>query len=333
MSSNTFCFKCNTNFQSITHLKRHESRKNPCNAFEEIKNENTFDIDKFNKLIASNKKKIAHYNKQTITTTEGITCGFCNKLYISKITYTNHNKNNCKVKKELEKQINILNDKKKAIKELKREITEKIIQKSIVKINNNPSNVTNNINNTTINGNVNNTYVMINYNKLGEEDLSHITESNYLDYHKTHYNGIKKLINQIYLSNEKPENHILKLKSAKSKSIFVKEDNAWTEKDRKEIISDIVVEKILLLKQKAREISKKIGYKYNSDDESDDISVDIENNNLTEKEIKYIQKCIDAHKQFLKTYDERTELAEKTTIEDISENIATYTKNNKHLFK
>ena len=35
-------------------------------------------------------------------------------------------------------------------------------------------------------------------------------------------------------------------------------------------------------------------------------------------------------KQFLKTYDERTELAEKTTIEDISENIASYTKNNKH---
>ncbi len=327
MNSDVTCTKCNNTFQSSTHLKRHMSRKNPCDLVKTLKNENTTDLDKYTKIITSIKNKIAYLNKQTKSTPDGIICGFCNKHFISNTTYTKHNNNYCKVKKELEQEYDLLNDKKETIKKLKKELSNQFTRK------NNSSNVTNNINNTTINGNINNTYVMINYNKLGEEDISHITDSNFLDYHKTHYNGVKKLINRIYLCDEKPENHILKLKSAKSKSIFVKEDNTWTEKDRKEIISDIVVEKILLLKQKAREFSKQIGYKYNSDDEEDDISDDIENNNLTEEEIKYIQKCIDNHKQFLKTYDNQTDLAEKTTIEDISENIATYTKNNKHLFK
>lgn len=95
------------------------------------------------------------------------------------------------------------------------------------------------IHNVVNNGTINNGPVIV-INSFGQEDASHITHQELMEWARDPAKGIIRLIERLHFDPSKPENHNVKLLSIKREELAVHENGEWTRKPAKPVIHDMM---------------------------------------------------------------------------------------------
>lgn len=169
----------------------------------------------------------SHINKKTkcstntptiITIILEIKCEFCNKLYASRQNLIKHLKV-CKVKKtNLEKELNIEKEKvKKLEEELK--IQTALAKKPTIGTQNNQFNI-----------------ILTAYDNPNLKDLEKHLKASV----KKIFMAVPTLVEKIHFNEEKPENHNLVIKNARTKLAKVFNGKKWTTVDEEQLLDELV---------------------------------------------------------------------------------------------
>ena len=222
------CDICEKQFNQRSHYTRHINRIYPCDL---LKNNNI--------------------NK----------CKYCESEFTKNSSLNRHiNENRCKVKKTLD------NDKEEIFQKLLSEIKElKISNNRILRDNETlkkkiGKSRTNTFNNSSINnGSINNgTINNIKIVAFGKEDISHISDKEWLQILNKNYKSIQDLTLKTHFDNNKPENQNIYISNLRSKYIMVHNGNKWEVKDRKDTVDDLYDEKAYIIFNKVDELTKKL---------------------------------------------------------------------------
>ena len=273
------CFKCKAIFNQKGHYEYHINRKTECVPIGEYKNdinnENKENKENLNDVVLcgfvqslsgnmqevksiTNQIDIDNVDDLSINPDDIIfTCSYCQKNYSSKSTLTRHLKDNCKAKKENDKEkenifkLLLEKDKQKdvEINELKKQNKllmdkiDKLIQikdnpKTSKTINNNQK-ITNNTkndnsvntqnNNQKITNNTQNNIVMVNF---GKEDLSIIDERQFIEkiVKKPTITGVKipdEVLKIIHFNPQYPQLSNIYISDINREKCMVYEDGEW----------------------------------------------------------------------------------------------------------
>ena len=229
------CKKCDKIFKYDYLLTRHNTRKTPC-----VKDNNEEAIQILN-------KKINEIYNESLESTK--TCNFCKKEFKCKRNLIRHMDNYCEHKRKMDDKKNML-----VLEDINKEHNKhyqsnpKIINNNIN--NNNNNNINNNINIINNINNINN----IQLNAFGNEDLSHITLSEYKKILSTFFPGFVEYIKTIYFDDRMPTNHNVYISKINSKYAYIYEDNHWYLKRKSDIVDKILTRKRLLLNDKCNEL-------------------------------------------------------------------------------
>ena len=260
-----FCERCgySTNRRSV--FKQHLKRKNPCNVdLHDIEIATIIDKYNFTDLKEwvknkNNKKQLEKGHPKVIRKSSEMDdsenflghpkvirksseshpksqkkrihkCPHCNRLFSSKQSRWRHEKKRCKIKKNLDKEIELFNFKK--TQKLSEEIT-KLEQKII------------NINQTNYIENQHNNIIINNY---GNENIEYITPGDIKKFiQQGPYASIPKLLKLTHFNDEHPENHNLAITNVKSKYAHVRKNDIWQIKLLNEILEDLIVNKFSVI--------------------------------------------------------------------------------------
>ena len=247
------CVVCNKTFKFNSLYQRHLNKKNPCRN--NINFDNNQNIEDINRKYINITQLISDKNKKSVIDK----CYFCDKEFSTKGNLIKHKNNACKNYKDLLLQqqnyrelINKLKNKDIEIANLKEE-NKKLQEENnkIIIADNQPKNIQNNIN---ITNNVTNNNLHIHLNNFGKEDLSHISDEDYIKYIKTLYRGLTKFIKHVHCHEDNPANFNILLEEKNSKNIKVFVDNKWVQTDSNQLISQLKDEKLNILDKKADEL-------------------------------------------------------------------------------
>ena len=214
-----------------------EHKKKPCVKKEELvaqKNEELLIYtQKSQKNEQKNVKKhifIDSIHEQEIHIND-VQCEHCNKNFKKKYNLTRH-LNTCRVKNNInrEKAIEILKSKNDEIEKLKNE--NNILKNDVEKLNNSLTNLKPiiNINNNNINNNI-----QINIVNYGQEDFSKLDIKKILKYDNSF---IEMVFRDIHCNRDLPEYQNILLPSLSRYEIYVKLNNEWLKRNKKEILKE-----------------------------------------------------------------------------------------------
>ena len=148
------------------------------------------------------------------------TCLYCNKTFSDKYSKIRHETKTCKEKKLDSKRLEFLEEKNKKLEEKIIEL-EDMIKKGI-----NPVSITNNTQNIII-------------NMHGKEDISHITEKNFIYIMNKGFMSMQEYIKMKYFSDDKPENSNVYNADMKSKYLMAYDGTKWIIREKKELIENM----------------------------------------------------------------------------------------------
>lgn len=233
------CEKCGKDFKYKYLLNKHENRKFTCNTIENIEENYEEKIKDIENEI--NIKTQLSMEKETI-------CLFCNKPQSFKNNTYRHIKKYCKVKRELDNELNKLKEDKVELlnkQEIKIKDEEiKLRDEKIKELENklkSKSNIhtTINNNNITVNNTQNNVVVI---NPFGKEDLSHLTIKDYKNILNGFFPGFINYIEKVHFDENVPQNHNITISNLKSKYLSIHDGYKWNTKIKNDII-DIFINK------------------------------------------------------------------------------------------
>jgi uncharacterized C2H2 Zn-finger protein len=183
---------------------------------------------------------ITHLNKKKscLSDEKKIKCEFCSKMFVKQYNLTRH-LNICK------KKINEMEILKIKNEELKNEI-EKIK-------NNNPI-----VQNITINNNTTNIQNNFHFNDYGKED---ITQINLYEILERKADVIPKILYDLHCSIDRPENYNVGIKSLKRYQAHVRQNGEWIERNKKEVLTEILNKITNYISEQHYEDCKTLGVK------------------------------------------------------------------------
>ena len=106
------------------------------------------------------------------------------------------------------------------------------------------------INNSTITQNIQNNIKLLNY---GSNDISHLTDDDYLKCLKHKNFCIPYLIEKIHFDKDKPENHNIYISNLKNKYMMMYEKTKWETKNRNDGIDKLIGDKEEIMELKLGE--------------------------------------------------------------------------------
>ncbi len=267
------CDICNKVFKYKNDYTRHINKKNPCKIRtqnEPIKSQN--EPSEKDTVFAKNEQ----LNMLDIDNNKN-QCKYCNKLFSSNSHYNRHMNNNCKKRKEIEKEkenifqrllgeleeMRKMNDKivksneeiKKAndeIKEKNRKLEcelKKITNKKIKNINKTQNNIINNGN--IISGN---TFMLIGY---GKEDMTKIDKNDIIRSLKG-FNTPLKLTEAVHFNSKYPEYHNVYISNMKDKYAMIYEGKQWSLITKTELIDKLYDDKKSYIEDNFEEFCEKL---------------------------------------------------------------------------
>ena len=180
-------------------------------------------------------------------------CEYCDKKFV-KIYGLNRHLKLCNIKKDITEKLKIENEKLKNDQKIKNDLIEKLkIEIENEKLNNSikPIIINNTVNNSTVNNNIN-----INIVNYKEEDLSKLDLKKILTYNNSF---IEMVFRDIHCNPVLPENQNILLPSLTRYDIYVKLNNEWLKRNKKEILTErytTIRGHIMELYDKERNINK-----------------------------------------------------------------------------
>ena len=197
-----------------------------------IKDNGIINIDKI--CTNEEEKKVKINNKIN----NNIICDYCNNVYTRTYCLKRHQLT-CKLKNtitnEFKKEIDELKIKNKEIEQLKNDEIEKL-KNEVEKLNNSINNKPIiNINNTNNSNNTTNNNIQINIVNYGEEDLTKLDIKKILTYDNSF---IEMVFRDIHCNRELPEYQNILLPSLSRYDIYVKLNNEWLKRNKREILKE-----------------------------------------------------------------------------------------------
>ena len=224
------CEKCDFKTGLKTNLDRHKNTK------KHQKNTGEMEHDK----VSQNIPQI--YHKYTSNIPQGISnipqddnilyeCDYCDASFKHKSGKYRHQKNYCKAKKTSEENI---------ILTKKVEYLEKMLNDTMKQIN--TTNNTNCNNDNRVN--------IIQINGYGKEDISYLTNEDWMRLASEPRESVQKLFLETHFNSDHPENTNIRQTNKKSKFIEVHDGDNWKNKNKKKILVDIADDKEGILDDK-----------------------------------------------------------------------------------
>jgi len=212
------CDKCFKYFSKISHYKDHINRKNPCVI--NLVNLQETNINTNQELISDISNIIDNSIKNTATVKDNI-CPHCNKIFYSKGNVIKHINNNCKIKKDENKNQEMMD-------KIKKLIEDQMSKNTNTNITNN--NITNNITNN----------IQVNIFSAGKEDLSRLSQEEILKIctSGTYYPIVAAEI--IHCNEKYPEFQNFLISNLRSNTGLVFINDKWVSKTQDEILSNIL---------------------------------------------------------------------------------------------
>ncbi len=296
------CKKCDRVFRDTYDLQRHIMRKTPCDPVKSESNPKKSLSRHCDKIIADTGSGPST-DLELVVVDEHLSmldnkCSYCDKLFSTSSNLARHIKSTCKIKKQQDEDKEIIfqnlllrieaveQDNKKLHKkneklDRKNERLERKITYSGKNINNGT------INNTTNTGIVNNT---INIIAFGKEDISHITNKEWMRIINRQYRSIEDLVVKTHFDKNKPENHNIYISNIKSKYIMVHDGKNWCIKDKRDTIDDLYDEKAYIIFNKVDELnSQGVGLPFKIVDKYNEIKTDYDEEKIRAALIKDIE--------------------------------------------
>ncbi len=235
------CITCYKEFKDNYNLQRHKNRRNPCTQITQFVTHNHV-----NDIIYSSDIESDTCNERK--------CGYCGKIFSRKWSLYRHINSFCKEKR------NDDNNKEKIMTELIRELEEKTCKlKKIKKEYKNFKKTVKTINNQTLNNNshntTNNTINNIKIVGFGKEDITHISDREWIKILKRNYKSIEDLTLKTHFDKNRPENHNIYISNLHSKYIMVHDSKNWNIKNRKDTVDDLYDEKAYIIFNKLEELT------------------------------------------------------------------------------
>jgi len=253
------CIRCGLEFYKKNHHTFHINRKYPCKAIIIIDDENPPGNDEINEI-------------QILDPPE-IRCNYCNQIFKRKDYLKKHVDLRCKVKKEKDKNDNILlqkilelEEKNKIIEEENKVIKQKInileTTKTNKKIKNPTQIINNNINNINITNNTNNNIVnnlanfgTIDNNKVGND---------FFYYSLTNFSGLKpliKFVEFVHKNKKMKEYNNVRITDLGRNLGQIVENKVWVVEDANEITNKVIDETYNYYEVKFDELDEEINEK------------------------------------------------------------------------
>ncbi len=250
------CGTCLKEFNNNFFLNRHANRKIPC----------TLAMPNHAKTMPKHSKAMPNNadNSDDVCKSEQAKhkCNYCNKSFTQSGSLNRHlNDNRCKIKKEQDIEKEVLFD--KLVKELEennkriQKLEETVQQQS--KIIKKSSKTNNGIigNNNTIN-NIDNSVKIV---AFGKEDISHLTNKDWLKILNRNYKSIEDLTLITHFDKNRPENQNIYISNLRSKYIMVHDGSNWVVKDRNNTVGELYDEKAYIIFNKVEELTDKLPLK------------------------------------------------------------------------
>jgi hypothetical protein len=219
-------------------------------------------------------------------------CDYCNDSFSTHAHKRRHELHRCKenddtffkiikqkderIKKQDKELIELKKEMKKEMEKQRKELMNQI-ELLLTKVGSNNTTIT-----TTNN---------IQLNNYGNEDLSHITNTEKTQMLKMPYGMIPKMIESVHFDDNKPENRNIMIVNKKDKYIKIVENGKWVYKDKKETLEDLIDGKYYILDEHYNEIP------WSELNE-------LQRNRYKEFQTKYDSNDIDLHKKLM----EKTEM-------------------------
>ena len=273
------CELCNKSFKYKYLYERHKQNKKPCKL---VNNQiNNGDLQFSAKNISKLKNKVKYLTKKIkqLDNKPGIICNYCNKKFKNIYNKSIHISKRCNSRKSIILEIDKINKYIDTFKDIKNILVK---DKQIV---NNNFNI-NNINN-------NNLILNVQINSFGKEDLSHITDKEYLTCIAKRYPGLFEFIRLVHLNKNVPQNHNFIITNPRTKKAYVFRDGLYETENTDDVIDDLINNNMWRLEDKVDRL-----------EEGDNIE----------------DKLITEHKEFKKTYYENniTRIQNvRNTVQDI----------------
>ena len=234
--SNYSCEACNYNTTNKYDFKKHnETQKHKKNSLVS----DTKKIAKCDKKYPKSIQKVS--DNQFLVSSENqksdsvvYECDYCDACFKHVNNKYRHQKSRCKAKRMHDNTEQLLKEKDKRIEELTNLLSESIKSKGNVTNNNNC--VTNNLN-ITING-------------YGKEDLSYLTNAEWLKLLNNPDDGIVNLFIETHFNPRKPENQNIRQRNKNSKYLEVHDGEGWKHVHKKKVLSDVADDKRDILEEK-----------------------------------------------------------------------------------
>ena len=197
-------------------------------------------MSKFSPNLAQMSKNLAVFSPKT----SNFLCKYCCKEFIHQSSLSKHIKYHCTQNKDedLKELVRLMNlqiqqkDKELKFQKEQNERQQKQIDKLMDKLD-----VTNITHNTT---NIHNNIQLLSYK---DTDISHLTESDYIDSLRKVTYCVKDLIEKIHFNPNKPENMNIYISNMKDKYIMVYEDGNWNLKHKSIELNELYDKKEILL--------------------------------------------------------------------------------------
>ena len=225
---NHICLMCKKIFiKKSSYIMHTEHKKKPCLKPEELRAHFCEQLLINNVKSQKNEQK-KHIFVNNICKNINMVCEYCNKIFKKNYNLTRHLLT-CHVKNNInkEKEIEILKNKNDEIEKLKNE--NNILKNDVEKLNNSLINLKpiihiNNNNNIHIN--------IVNY---GQEDFSKLDIKKILKYDNSF---IEMVFRDIHCNRELPEYQNILLPSLSRYEIYIKLNNEWLKRNKKEILKE-----------------------------------------------------------------------------------------------
>ena len=162
-------------------------------------------------------------------------CDYCDASFRHTQSKYKHQKYRCKAKQSMDGKDLLLQEKDKQIEQLVKQLN-----RAMDKINT-TNNTTNNTNCTTN---------IININGYGKEDISYLTNEDWVRIASVPRDSVLKLFSETHFNPDHPENKNIRQTNKKSKFIEVHDGDNWKNKKKKKMLSDVAEDKQGILDDK-----------------------------------------------------------------------------------
>jgi hypothetical protein len=242
------CDKCGYVSNKKCNLEKHKQRKNPCGRAyvgnDEVCEENDGgeQYTKINTENVKNNTKNVKNNTENVKDNTKLQCKKCKKMVCNK-TYLKKHEVICNGVDNLTCHI--------CFQKFPYQVAKfRHIKKQTCSCNNSPPppphnniHITNNVTNTTILNNTQNNHIHINC--FGKEDLSYLLKDNNLihrinNYSKDGVYGLVKMIDEIYLNQEKPENNTIIKPNERGDGLYIRSNDDWEYREFEDIKDDLI---------------------------------------------------------------------------------------------